>query len=490
MSNRKLLVLSTIFLALFLFVVVYERHQPNSEEAAKAKKRLVDFKPDDVTGLLVERPDLPKVEMTRKPGAAGWSLETPPTGAADAATAGALASDLARLEVVGEIRENVDPKEYGLDAPKAKVTLAFKGGRKLTISFGKEIPGTDATAAAEGPRFGAVKFAPVASLVKPVDEYRSKVLVEVPGAEITRISILKGPNKIVLAREARPDRTMTPWRLEAPVADLASSTFAERLLSDLTSERIAEFPTLPASDLPRVGLQPAAAVVTLQKGAEVVATLAFGAAKADAAGKVYARVNNVVAVVGDRVPEDLAKEVSAFREAKLSSVESYAVRRISLDAPDVRAGAEKVDGEWNSGGQPVPATLPENLAGLLSRAERKAFVARKDYAAWGIPAGKDAKPVATLELLEEHESVPRVFKFFTAAPMGPTPVVAVEVSGRPEALVVERSVLDDLKREAGRLRDAANPKKDKAPAPSTAVSAAPRTPPPLPSGPTPKPKKK
>ena len=47
MSNRKLLILSAIFLALFLFVVVYERHQPNSEEAAKAKKRLVDFKPEE-----------------------------------------------------------------------------------------------------------------------------------------------------------------------------------------------------------------------------------------------------------------------------------------------------------------------------------------------------------------------------------------------------------------------------------------------------------
>ena len=51
MSNRKLLVLSLVFLSLLAFVVFFERHQPNSEEAAKARKKLVDFKTGEVTAI-------------------------------------------------------------------------------------------------------------------------------------------------------------------------------------------------------------------------------------------------------------------------------------------------------------------------------------------------------------------------------------------------------------------------------------------------------
>jgi hypothetical protein len=35
-----------------------------------------------------------------------------------------------------------------------KATLTFQDGRKLVVAFGKELPGTDATAAGEGNRFG------------------------------------------------------------------------------------------------------------------------------------------------------------------------------------------------------------------------------------------------------------------------------------------------------------------------------------------------
>ena len=50
MSTRKLLILLGTFVGLLLFVVLYERHLPTSEEAAKAKKKLVDFKPEEVNG--------------------------------------------------------------------------------------------------------------------------------------------------------------------------------------------------------------------------------------------------------------------------------------------------------------------------------------------------------------------------------------------------------------------------------------------------------
>ena len=82
MSTRKLLILTGVFLALLAFVVLWERHQPTSEEKAKAKKRLLDLDAKEVASLVVERPDQPTVELSRKDGR--WVLEGPKGGAADA----------------------------------------------------------------------------------------------------------------------------------------------------------------------------------------------------------------------------------------------------------------------------------------------------------------------------------------------------------------------------------------------------------------------
>ena len=293
MSTKKLLVLTGVFLVLLAFVVFFERKQPTSEERAKAGKRLADFKADDVVSVAIERPDLPKVELTRREKSR-WTVTNPPASAADGFAAENLVGDLARLEVVGETRTSFDPKEYGLDAPKAKATLTFADQSTKVFSFGASIPGTEATAAAAGPLFGAVRVAPLAALSKPVDEYRSRQLFDVPVGEITRLSVTRGSSTVVVSRDVKTGVAPGAWRLEKPVADLASESFVDRLLGDLAGARISEFASLPETDLTRVGLAPPVVSVALEKGTEKVATIGFGAAKAESAGShMYARVGGL-----------------------------------------------------------------------------------------------------------------------------------------------------------------------------------------------------
>ena len=445
MPTKKLLILSGVFLALLAFVVLYERKQPTSEERAKSAKRLVDVNAEDVLSVLLERPGLPKVELLRREKNR-WTLKGDPEGPADGFVAENLVGDLGRLDVAGEVRTDVDPKEFGLDAPKAKATLTFKDKSVKIFLFGQAIPGTDATAAAEGARFAAVRAAPLAALTKPMDEYRNHSLFETPSAEITRLTLTKGPSTVVVARGAKPDRAAGGWKMEKPVPDFASDAFVDRLLSDLASERISEFPAVPVADLARVGLAPGWATVRLEKGAEVVATVSFGSAKADAGGKIYAKVGNVVCVVSDRVRESLDTEMSAWREGKVLPVDLPALRRVSFAADELRAGAEKVDGAWRSAGRDISPEIAEALGSGVARAEVKAFLPRR--------AGKAAKekPVATLELLTEGEAPARVVTFFEA-PSGVAGFLA-EATGRPEPMLVDKTVLDDLKSHASALRDA------------------------------------
>jgi hypothetical protein len=255
---------------------------------------------------------------------------------------------------------------------------------------------------------------------------------------------------VVVARGAKPDREAGVWKMEKPVADFASGTFVDRLLGDLASERISEFPAIPATELARVGLAPAWATVKLEKGAEIVATISFGSAKADAGGKIYAQAGNIVVVVDDRVREDLDTEMSAWREGRVLSVDLPGLRRVSFVADELRAGAENVEGAWRSAGREIPASVAEALGGSVARAEVKSFLPRRTG-----KAAKD-KPVATLELLSEGETPPRVVSFFEA-PSGVTGVLA-EATGRPEPMLVDRAVLDGLRREAAALRDAATGK--------------------------------
>jgi hypothetical protein len=478
MSTRKLLILTAVFLGLLAFVVLYERHQPTSEERAKAARRLLDFRAEDVTAVQIERPDLPKVELKKSGGR--WTLIAEPEGRADAFIADGLLADLGRMELVGDVQTSFDPKDYGLDRPRASVSLTFKEGPKRSVSFGKEIPGTDGTAAAEGDRLGAVKAAPLATLAKPVSEFRSKRLFDAPVGDVTKVTILRGPIRVVLAREDAAGKPSGPWRIESPVSDLASESFAERLLSDLSAAQISDFPVLSPTDLTRVGLAPPAALVTLQKGDEVVANIAFGAAKADVPGKLYAKDGDLAVVVDDRAQEELGKEFLAMRESRLLPVEAFRVRKLQFEAGDLRAGAEKVDGEWRAGGRAIPPTAVESLVGRVSRAESRAFVSRKDYAARGILSGqKGTKPLATLEISEEKAPAPAVVKLWTAAPFEGQPVLAAEVTGRADALLVEAALLDDLRRDAEKLRDAAKEGKGTpAPRAVTASPAAKPAPPP------------
>jgi hypothetical protein len=472
MSTKKLLILLGVFLALFAFVLLFERHQPTTDEAQQTKKRLVSVKPEDVAAVKIERPDLAPVVLARD--GTRWRLDAKPASPADTTSVDALVGDLCRLEMLGEARTSFDPKEFGLDTPKATATLTLKDGRKTVLRFGKEIPGTDATAAADDGRFAAVKFAPMAQMSKPLDEYRSKSLVEVPSAEITRITLTRGASKTVIAREE--GKTPGEWRIEAPVQDLASQTFVEQMLSDLTSARVSEYVPLPAGELGRVGLAPPVASLTLQKGSEIVSEIAFGAAKADAAGKMYARRGELVLLVDDRIQEDLTKEFTALRETRVCPVDSWSVSRVSFEANGVRAGAERVEGEWRSGGRTVPASAPEELIEKMSRAEARRFVAKKDYASAGIPVAKKGKapePLAVYEVTPEKATKPTVATFYPAS-NGAAPMVAVEVSGRSEAMLVDRLVLDDLKALAARLKASGQgvPTPTMPPAPTAAAPTA------------------
>ncbi|MCK6683087.1 MAG: DUF4340 domain-containing protein [Thermoanaerobaculia bacterium] len=489
MSTKKLIILTGIFLALPSFVVFFERHQPTSEESAKARKKLLDFKADTLEKLTLDRGEQGKIELVKTDGR--WSLTGSASGAADQSVVDSLVSDLNRLDIVGEVRKEFDPKEFGLDVPRATAELTFKDGSRKKVAFGKEVPGTSGTAAAEENRFGTVKFAPIASLTKPVEEFRSKNLFEVPTSEWSGFTIQKGPNKIVLRREKPEGKDASPasgaWFIDEPVKDLAARSFVEQLLADVGSTRVSEFPVLPPSELSRIGLQPASITLTAFKDGKKIGTASLGAAKADATGKLYAQRDGLLVIVDDRVLENLSKEFSAFRETKVLPLDSWTVTRFMIEMGDFRTGAEKIEGLWRSTGKRVPTGTVEDFLDRIARLEAKVFVGKKDYAAFGIPVpkkGATVLPLGSIEIRDEKSTQPRTLTFIPASPLQSEPAVAVEVSGRSDAMVLGKSEMTELLMLARKVKDAALA--EPAPTPTREAKVSPPAEAPVTPAPTPR----
>lgn len=241
------------------------------------------------------------------------------------------------------------------------------------------------------------------------------------------------------------------------MADLASGSFVDQLLADLAGVRATEFPSVGPADLPRIGLSPPATEVVLQKGADVVARLAFGAAKADVTGRLYASRDGVVMLVDDRAQESLGKELSAFREGRLLPVDVWLVTRVVVEAGPLRAGAEKVEGAWRSAGREVDRKLAEDLVDRLSRTEVRRFVPSKDLGTIGLAPSRRTKPVpvGSVEVLLEKAKEPLRVEFFTPAELSSEGSLAVRVTGRGDTIVVDASVWTEVLAAAERVNAAA-----------------------------------
>ena len=151
MSARKLLLLTTLVVLLFAFILLIERRLPSTAERQQKADLHWELPEDRIEGIALSRTGS-VVELAKgKDGV--WRLVKPEPYPADAAAASDVVSQLARLRRAGETSAEGRPEDYGLKTPQATATIFWREDAKTrkprsrTLEFGIEIPGTDATAA-------------------------------------------------------------------------------------------------------------------------------------------------------------------------------------------------------------------------------------------------------------------------------------------------------------------------------------------------------
>jgi hypothetical protein len=427
-SPKKLLVLTAVVAALFAFILLYERKMPSTAERQRKGDVYWDLPEDRVEHLTLVR-GAETLEFQKN--GTSWRMVKPDSYPADTFAVDGVASDLADLKRAGGESEDAKPADYGLSPPTAKATIVWtdaddpKEKKTRTLEFGRDVPGTDMAAARlEGSQH--VMFVPASVLNgvrKPVDDFRSRDLLAGLTSDVSRIEILRGRGRLTLAKRDGV------WWMREPLADLASPSEADQLVSRLTGVRAKEF-IHGNEDLVSMGLNPPLYRVTITAGKEPAGSVDFGATRADG-NSIYARREGQVMTVDGEIAEELSKEAEAYR-----STSAVAFNRGDVTAVEASFGSDafalaQKDGGWTSQGHAVLAGSADDLLSAILDLKGKAFL--EETEAKALPAA-----VATITV-RLKAGAPWTITLHPR--MG---ALAARVSSRPGALLVDKDAASSL----------------------------------------------
>lgn len=340
MNTRTTLFL-VVLVALLGGFVVWDHHKGRSTKERKEKdKRILDFEAKNVTHI-----DLVRSNQTIVLDKTGdnWGMEQPLVGRADD---GAVNSILAELEFAEHIRiltgkelEGVSLSDFGLDAPRIRITLHSKK-RPIGLLIGSETPTRDALyAQVEGRKEVYVTRLSVQErLSQTVENLRSRTAIEFTPSSTTRIEIKVADRVIELAKPSAVTNTESRWTLTRPLVTRADQSKVSELLTDLTGLRVHDFVSEDPKDLHTYLLDEPEREVTVF-GGDDGKTIVFGKSPTNDPSKVYAKLksgNSIVTVSADAAKK-FAAQINDLRDTRV-----YVLRSADVTGIEIIHGTDKI----------------------------------------------------------------------------------------------------------------------------------------------------
>jgi hypothetical protein len=329
---------------------------------------------DAVAGLLRQM-GTDTLELAKKDE--GWRLVKPADNKADDKSVQDLVNQLAELRALRVVEFPAkDVKAYGLDAPKAVVTL--KPGNQV-LKLGKEDKG-DVFAQVEGNPAVVVLPGDVAKrLTAGPLAYRDRAVAKFADADKMRLE--RGPRKAVFSREDGSWKLTEPLTADAEQDDL--DDFVNTLAKLRADELVAEKPT--ADELKKYGLDKPEARYRLQAGDKDVLELLVGTREKDGR-RCYAKLagNDLVFLLD---PKLTARALGEFRPRKVWSqpLDALQIESVRFNYARNPFTLEKTDDGWQVAGKPDLKPNPETVNETL------AAVANLKLARYAVDKGADAK---------------------------------------------------------------------------------------------------
>jgi hypothetical protein len=363
--TRTTIVLAVLALILgggyYLFDV---RGREARERAQAAERRVMNFDPDDVREVIVEKPAervVVRVEGDR------WRILEPVRELADEATLEGLLSFVRGLEKIRSLEGPSELATVGLDKPEARLRLGLKSGEALTLLVGGPNPvRTGVYAAVEGAP--VVFLAPArlgTELAKTpyLDELRDRAILPMDVEQIRRIEIARADTRIAIERLS--DRQ---WQVERPFSGEGDDGIIRDLLWKIGSTRAQDI--IRAAGRPaEYGLDRPHARLTIvhQNGESRALTVSQPTAEPRI---VYAQVagSRSVHVGPSQLLADLSISPDLLQKRQLLVYDPRQVERITIRYPTTRLVLERTAEGWRVR-QPVDgeavSTTVENILEVL-----------------------------------------------------------------------------------------------------------------------------
>jgi hypothetical protein len=441
-------ILAVLLVAVGVFYYVYDvRMAPDREKAESRKGRVFTAEAQDVTQLVLKRPD-DSVEVKREGDT--WQMAAPVRARADRGSVEEVITNALTAKIDREIdAAPASLTDFGLDKPAAEVTMTLKDGKQLALVLGGKSPTGVWVYARERdkPNVFVIGDSVLRDATRPASDFRDKTILAFDRQQVTGLEIVTRDD--TLALEPADHR----WKLTRPVALAADAETVGTFLEKLGAAKVKEFVAEAPPSLEPYGLDRPWRV-TLHTGKDkerASRTLLIG--KVDAAKGVYAMRAGESSVL--LIPEDvwtsLPKNVAAVRDKAVVQVDRDKVTRLDIESPQGPVTLVRENDKWRiTAPQALPADQTE--AGSL-------LVKLQSPRAHGF-LGEDAAAIPRFLARPEVKVTVTDAEGARSVLLAPSPerrdgqaMAYAAVAGRGPVVLVDAKAVSDLSRSVTDLRD-------------------------------------
>lgn len=437
MKGRNLLILTVVVAALAAWVLLYERHEPSTDEAReRADKVFPTLDREVVAGIEIRRGE--EHIVLAKDGE-HWRLTAPIEFPAADAAISSLLGTLADLKVERRLAAgDVDPTAYGLDHPQVALELTTTDGARFGLEVGDETALGSNRALRRAGDDGLV-LAPgwfVKDLEKDVDEWRSKDVLDVYADQVASIQVVAHGDRIEAVRV--DDR----WQLLAPVTDLADRDQMQGLVSDLNGLTVETFVAANA-DLAALGLeQPVYRITVVRSTGDQPSVLELGMTRGqDGATQIACRRDGRdVFWVRDTISPRLDKAPVRWRSAVVYPFDTWDVDGLTIARGGESLRLERAEGTWRSADG-----AEADMTAVSDRLQALAALKATDYDLVSPPSAEIGRVELVLDaadLKAEKPAAPLVLTFYAPLKQGGNALVTV--SARPTVMAAPADAVEKI----------------------------------------------
>ena len=369
MKSRTTLVLVLMALVIGGLVALDYYRGTSTRDLAAKSKRVLDFQSKDVTGLKI---DLTNQVYTLERLGDQWQMKQPLNVRANYSTVSSILDELEFAErnrvITGKELTGLTPKDFGLENPRARLTLQNKKGSMILL-IGSETPTKDAVyAQLQGKKDVLVAPKSIYERVdRTLDDLRDRTVIDFEAASATRIEIKSADRVIELAKSAITTNTEPRWALTRPLAARADARKVSELLADLSGLRVTDFVSESPRDVSAYQLDEPEREVTVWTG-ESGKTLQIGRTSTNDPSKVYAKLKSTDSIytVPSATVQKFAVQANDLRDAQVLAFAEGDVHGIEVLHGTDKISLVHTDTTWKIA-TPVAAAADDTAVQQLLR---------------------------------------------------------------------------------------------------------------------------